>query len=242
MVLIILSLTNIHTYYGESHVLRGLSLAVKPGTVVALLGRNGMGKTTTIRSITGLTPPRSGSITFKGENITGLRPHEIARRGIGLVPQGRVIFPSLSVEENLKVAARSGNGGGWTLQRVYELFPILKERAGFKGNLLSGGQQSLLAIGRALMTNADLLLMDEPSEGLSPTAVNHVTEVIATLKQGGQSILLVEQHLPMALAVADYIYIISKGEVVHEATPAELEHDDTVLSRHLGVGEAALSQ
>lgn len=239
VVVTILHLTNVQTYYGESHVLRGLSLQVKSSQVVALLGRNGMGKTTAIRSITGLTPPRYGAIEFRGENVVGKRPHEIARRGIGLVPQGRGIFGSLSVEENLKVVARNGNDKKWSLQRIYELFPVLQERAHVKGRLLSGGQQSLLAIARALMTNASLLLMDEPSEGLSPTVVNHVIDALATIKEGGQSILLVEQHLPMALAIADYIYIIRNGEMVHSATPEELKKDDSVLSRYLGVGDVA---
>ena len=233
-----LELVDVHTYYGESHVLQGISLNVDQGSVVALLGRNGMGKTTTIRSIIGFTPPRRGVIRFKGEDITGLEPYQIAQMGIGLVPQGRHIFPSLSVRENLTMAARNtGEPGAWSLERVYSLFPLLKERADLRGTLLSGGEQQMLTISRALMTNPDLLLMDEPSEGLAPIIVKEIGHIIGQLKASGFSILLVEQHLSMALAVADYTYVVSKGTIVHESTPEELEKNEKVKNAYLGVSK-----
>jgi branched-chain amino acid transport system ATP-binding protein len=229
-----LELVDVHTYYGESYVLQGISLTVKEGSVAALLGRNGMGKTTTIRSIIGFTPPRRGILRFKGKDITNLRPYQIAQMGIGLVPQGRHIFPSLSVKENLTMAARTGGGNqGWSLDRVYSYFPILRERSNLKGNLLSGGEQQMLAIGRALMTNPDLLLMDEPSEGLAPLMVLKIGQIIGQLKESGFSILLVEQNYPMALKVADYAYIISKGLIVHESTIEELRRDEETRVKYL---------
>ncbi len=231
-----LKLVDIHTYYGESYVLQGVSLEVKEGSVVGLLGRNGMGKTTTIRSIMSFTPPRRGAIYFKGENIAGMQPHRIAQMGIGLIPQGRRIFPSLSVEENLIMAARGGDKiGAWTLDRMYSLFPILKERARYKGNLLSGGEQQMLTIGRALMTNPELLLMDEPSEGLAPIIVQQVGRIISQLKESGLSILLVEQNLPMVVGLADYVYIISKGALVYQSTVEELRDNEEVKAKYLGV-------
>lgn len=231
-----LEVADIHTYYGESYVLQGISLEVKEGSVVALLGRNGMGKTTTIRSIMGFTPPRRGAVRFKGKDITGLQPYQIAQMGIGLIPQGRFPFPSLSVEENLTMAARTrGKAEAWSLDRVYPLFPILKERAKYKGNLLSGGEQQMLTIARALMTNPDLLLMDEPSEGLAPLIVQEVGRIISQLKQSGFSILLVEQNLPMALSVADYVYLISKGVIVYQSTPEELRGNEEAKTKYLGV-------
>lgn len=231
-----LELTDVHTYYGASYVLHGISLEVKDGSVVALLGRNGMGKTTTIRSIIGFTPPRRGVIRFKGKEITGLQPHQISQMGIGLVPQGRRIFSSLNVKENLLMSARGGgDAGAWTLDKVYSLFPILKERADCKGNLLSGGEQQMLSIARALMTNPNLLLMDEPSEGLAPIIVREVRRIISQLKQSGFSILLVEQNLSMALGVADYTYIISKGIIVYASTPQELRGNEEVKAKYIGV-------
>jgi branched-chain amino acid transport system ATP-binding protein len=178
-----LELNDVHTYYGESHVLHGLSLKVSEGSAIALLGRNGMGKTTTIRSVAGFTPPRQGVVRFKDRDITHMKPFQIAQRGIGLIPQGRHIFPSLSVKENLIMAARTRRKPeAWSLDQVYGYFPALKERAGLKGNLLSGGEQQMLAIGRALMTNPDLLLMDEPSEGLAPMIVLKIGKIISLLK------------------------------------------------------------
>ncbi len=231
-----LELIDVHTYYGESYILQGISLEVGDSSVVALLGRNGMGKTTTIRSIIGFTPPRRGIVRFKGKDITGLQPYRIAHMNIGLVPQGRQIFPSLSVEENLTMAARGGQkADAWTLEKVYSLFPILKIRAKYKGNLLSGGEQQMQTIARALMTNPELLLMDEPSEGLAPLIVKEIGRVIRQLKDSGFSILLVEQNLSMALSLADYVYILSNGKIVYESLPEDLRDNEEVKARHLGV-------
>ena len=233
-----LELHDIHTWYGDSYILQGVSLEVKDATIVALLGRNGMGKTTTIRSIMGLTPPRKGSIVYNGQEIVGLSPYKIARLGIGLIPQGRMIFSSLSVTENLKMAARAGDKKDpWTLDKVFSVFPKLKERRKNKGNLLSGGEQQMLTIARALMTNPDLLLFDEPSEGLAPVVVEEVFRVIEELKAAGQSILLVEQDFGMAMSVADYAYIMSKGTIVYDSAPEELINNESVKSAYLGVGE-----
>jgi branched-chain amino acid transport system ATP-binding protein len=233
-----LEVIDVHTYYWESYILQGVSLKVKERFVVALLGRNGMGKTTTIRSIIGLTPPKRGTVRFKGNDITGWPPNKIAQMGMGLVPQGRHIFPSLTVEENLTVSARNmGKSEAWSLDRVYSFFPILKERSKYRGNLLSGGEQQMLAISRALMTNPDLLLMDEPSEGLAPTLVVELRRIIAQLKDRGLSILLVEQNVAMGLKVADYAYIISKGEIVFESTPKELRDNEALINRYLGVAK-----
>jgi branched-chain amino acid transport system ATP-binding protein len=233
-----LQVKDIHTWYGDSYILQGVSLEVKDASCVALLGRNGMGKTTTIRSIMGLVPPRKGSIVFNGNELVGLQPYKIARLGIGLIPQGRLIFSSLSVVENLKMAARtSGKKDPWTLDKVFTLFPKLGERRKNKGNLLSGGEQQMLTIARALMTNPDLLLFDEPSEGLAPVVVDEVFRVIAELKTAGESILLVEQDFGMAMSVADYAYIMSKGTVVHESAPDDLVNNEAVKATYLGVGE-----
>ncbi|MGA2107860.1 MAG: ABC transporter ATP-binding protein [Syntrophorhabdales bacterium] len=231
-----LKLSGVETYYWESYILRGISMEVPEGAVVALLGRNGMGKTTAIRSIVGLTPPRRGIITLREKDITGLPPHKIAHMGVGLVPQGRHIFPSLTVEENLTASARnSGQPGAWTLDRVYSFFPVLKKRAGYRGNLLSGGEQQMLAIGRALMTNPELLLMDEPSEGLAPIMVLELGRIIAQLKESRFYIILVEQNVTMALAVADYVYVINRGEIVLETTPEALRDNEDLKNRYLGV-------
>ena len=231
-----LELTDIHTYYGDSYVLQGVSLRVERGSVVALLGRNGMGKTTTIHSIMGFTPPRRGTIRFQGHDLAGLPSQRIARLGLGLVPQGRRIFPSLSVEENLTMAARTGNNESpWTLKRVYELFPVLAERARIRGTLLSGGEQSLLNIARALMTNPDLMLMDEPSEGLAPLMVATVGNIVGQLKERGLSILLVEQNLPLALKLADYIYIMGKGVIVCETVNRDRRESEEIIASHVCV-------
>jgi branched-chain amino acid transport system ATP-binding protein len=233
-----IELNDIHTWYGDSYILQGVSLKVQDASIVALLGRNGMGKTTTIRSIMGLTPPRKGSIIFKDQELVGMPPHRIARLGIGLIPQGRLIFSSLSVTENLTMAARtSGKSDPWTLDKVFQVFPKLAERRKNKGNLLSGGEQQMLTIARALMTNPDLLLFDEPSEGLAPVVVDEVFRVIQRLKAAGQSILLVEQDFGMAMSVADYAYIMSKGTVVHESTPEKLIANESIKAQYLGVGE-----
>ena len=223
----------IHTYYGESHVLHGISLRVDPGEVLAILGRNGMGKTTLIRSIVGFTPPREGHVRYKGVDITRRPPFRMVDMGMALVPQGRRVFPSLSVRENLEVA-RHGQGR-WSLEQVYALFPRLRERAANRANKLSGGEQQMLAIGRALMSNPELLLLDEPTEGLAPLLVREGGRGIAELKRGGLSILLVEQNLGLAISVADRVHVLSRGQIVHAGTPGELMRDEDVKARYLGV-------
>jgi branched-chain amino acid transport system ATP-binding protein len=228
-----LEVEGLHTYYGESHVLHGVSLRVDPGEVLAILGRNGMGKTTLIRSIVGFTPPREGRVRYKETELTTLPPYRMVDLGMALVPQGRRVFPSLSVRENLDVA-RHGTGQ-WSLEQVYALFPRLRERADNRANKLSGGEQQMLAIGRALMSNPDLLLLDEPTEGLAPLLVREVGRVLAELKRGGLSILLVEQNLGLALSVADRIHVLSRGQIVHTGTPGELMRNDEVKHRYLGV-------
>ncbi|MDR7484585.1 MAG: ABC transporter ATP-binding protein [Armatimonadota bacterium] len=228
-----LEVRDIHTYYGQSHVLHGVSLALQDGQVAAVVGRNGMGKTTLIRSIAGLTPPRRGSILFQGREISGLPPHTIARMGMALVPQGRRVFPSLSVEENLLVGAR--RPGRWSLGSVYRLFGRLAERRHHRGHQLSGGEQQMLSIGRALMTNPHLLLLDEPSEGLAPLLVEEVAGVLTELKRLELAAVLVEQNLPLALRVADVVYVLSKGQVVFTGTPDALRADREILGRHLAL-------
>ncbi|ALS23689.1 MULTISPECIES: ABC transporter ATP-binding protein [Paenibacillus] len=230
-----LQVDNIHSYYGDSHVLQGVSVNVKKGSLSVLLGRNGMGKTTTIRSIIGFTPPRQGKIRFQGNEIQKLPSYRVAQLGIGLVPQGRGVFPNLTVKENLTIAARNSSRRGWTLDRIYELFPRLKERASSMGGNLSGGEQQMLTIGRALMTNPDLLLLDEPSEGLSPLMVQEVENIISALKQEGLSMLMVEQNISMALHVADWVYVMCKGEVVFDGSPDDLKRNDAVKHKYLGM-------
>ena len=217
-----LEVCDIHTYYGDSYVLQGVSLKAEQGSVVAVLGRNGMGKTTLMRSIIGFTPPRRGQLWFKGVDITGLPPYRIARMGMGIIPQGRRIFPSLNVRENLAIAARlhrPRDRKRWTLERVFGLFPRLQERLLHSGRALSGGEQQMLASARALIGNPDFLLMDEPSEGLAPLLVQELGRIIQQLKAEGLSMLLVEQNLPFALQLADYVYVMSKGRMVYEAPP-----------------------
>ncbi len=231
-----LRLHGVHAYYGDSHILQGVDLVVGEGEVVALLGRNGMGKTTTISAIVGLVPPRRGSVRFGSEELVGRSPYEIARLGIGLVPQGRRLFPELTVRENLTLAMRSsGDGDGWVLDRIHEMFPILEMRSQVPAGRLSGGEQQMAAIARALLTNPRLVLLDEPSEGLAPIIVEQIGEIVSSLRDRGLSVLLVEQHLPMALAVADRCAIMSKGVIVYEGTAAELAADDDARARHLGV-------
>ena len=229
-----LKVEDIHTYYGDSYILQGISIRVKEGEVIGLLGRNGMGKTTLIRSIIGFTPPRRGRVMFKDTDVTHARPFKIARLGISVVPQGRQIFPSLDVTENLTVGF-SGKTEGWTLERIYELFPPLRQRLHHPGDRLSGGEQQMLAIARSLMTNPSFLLMDEPTEGLSPLFVQTVGQVIRKLQQGGISILLVEQNLRFALTHADYLHILSRGQIVHSSSPKDLDQNAEIKSRHLGV-------
>ena len=229
-----LDVQNVHTYYGDSYVLQGVSLQVAEGQVVGLLGRNGMGKTTLIRSLIGFTPPRQGRVVFKGADITGWPPNRAVDLGMGLVPQGRRVFPSLTVAENLAVAAKRP-GGPWNAGRVMDLFPRLRERAEHRAGKLSGGEQQMLAIARALMTNPDLLLMDEPTEGLAPLLVREVARAIADLKAHGLSILLVEQNLGMALGVADQVHVVSRGRIVHSCAPDALWNDTEVKTRYLGL-------
>jgi branched-chain amino acid transport system ATP-binding protein len=231
----VLKVEEVHTYYGASHILQGISLAIEPGEVVAVIGRNGVGKTTLVRTIIGLTPPRRGRVVFKDTDITRLPPHRIARLGVGLVPQGRRIFASLSVREHLLVTARRRGAARWTLERMIALFPNLAERLGQTANKLSGGEQQMLAAGRALVGNPDLLLMDEPTEGLAPLMVRELGRLVATLKEAGASILLVEQQLAFVLRHADRIYILSKGQIVHHCRPAELAEAHHIKSRYLGV-------
>ncbi len=230
-----LTVENIHTYYGRSHILQGVSLTVNEGEVVALLGRNGVGKTTTIKSIIGFTPPADGRILLRDLEINDKPSHEIARLGVGLVPQGRDIFPTLSVHENITLAARNADTGGWTFERILDTFPALSERLNHRGGKLSGGEQQMLAIGRALMTNPTLLLLDEPSEGLAPLIVTEIGRIIRQLRAEGLSILVVEQNLTMALSIADRLYVMNKGQIVFEGSPSDLRGQPEIMHRYLGV-------
>jgi branched-chain amino acid transport system ATP-binding protein len=229
-----IELIRINTFYGLGHILHDLSLSVAEGEVVALLGRNGAGKTTTLRSISGLTPPRAGEIRYQGRNIAGLRPNEVSRLGIALVPETRDIFSFLTARENLAIAQRRGSR--WQIDTVLERFPGLKERLAHKGRELSGGEQQMLAIARALLTGPELLLLDEPSQGLAPLVVNAVMSTIEELKKERVSMLLVEQNAEMALRLADRVYVIDHGTVVFEGTPAALRADRQVTTTYLGVG------
>ncbi len=233
-----LAVERLDAYYGDSHVLHDVSFSLRAGSLLGLLGRNGAGKTTCMSVIIGLLKPRRGTIALHGEPISGLAPDVIARKGVSLVPQGRRVFRSLTVRENLTVAAqsrRNGDGSGWSLERVFELFPRLKERHTQFAGLLSGGEQQMLAIGRALMGNPRVLLMDEPSEGLAPQLVAEVKRTIAQLKANGQSIVLVEQNIKLTLDLADEIVIINTGNVVFRGAASEIRLDDAMISQHLGV-------
>lgn len=233
----LLEVKDIDTRYGLSRVLFGVSLHVEAGDIVSLIGRNGVGKTTTMRSIMGLTAPFSGSILWDGKDILGLPPHEVARLGIGYVPEDRRIFPDLTVWENLDIAARPPADGsqGWTVERVYELFPVLEKMHSRRGAYLSGGEQQMLTIGRSLMGNPRLLLLDEPSEGLAPLIVATLRERIVDLKAGGLSIVLAEQNLDFVLALSDRLYVLEKGEVKFSGTPDEVRANEEVVLRHLTV-------
>jgi len=233
-----LDISGIDTYYGDSHVLHGVSFVLQPGRLLGLLGRNGAGKTTCMSTIMGFLRPRSGTINLYGEPVAGLAPDVIARKGICLVPQGRRMFRTLTVRENLMVAAQSRKNGGtarWLLGRVFQLFPRLSERHAQVAGSLSGGEQQMLAIGRALMGNPRVLLMDEPSEGLAPQLVAEVGRTIAQLKSEGQSIVLVEQNIKLTLNLADDIVIINTGRVVFRGTADQIKLDDAIVSQHLGV-------
>jgi branched-chain amino acid transport system ATP-binding protein len=230
-----LVLENVNTFYGDSHVLRDVSLHVAQGETVALLGRNGVGKTTTLKSIVGWVPPRSGTIMLDGENITGLEMMAIARKGISLVPEERRIFTNLTVAENLKIAQVTARKPGWTLDHVYEKFPRLKERLANKGDEISGGEKQMLAIARALLQDTRVILLDEPTEGLAPLIVREVEAIIREIKAAGMTILLVEQNLYSALSVADRCYIIDQGQIRYSGTPDEIRADEDVRRRYLHV-------
>jgi branched-chain amino acid transport system ATP-binding protein len=232
-----LEVRDLHSYYGDAHILHGVSLDVAPGEIVVLLGRNGMGKTTLIRSITGLAPPqvRGGSIRFENEELRVLRPHAIARRKVALVPQGRRLFASLTVTEHLTMLKSASAKEGWNLTRVFETFPRLAERSRHRGSQLSGGERQMLAVARALMLDPKLILMDEPSEGLAPVMVQHLETVIVGLCAEGIGVLLVEQNLYSALAVADQVFVLETGRVVHQGTAKDASADMSSLRRYLGV-------
>jgi branched-chain amino acid transport system ATP-binding protein len=231
-----IEISDVHTYRGLNYVLQGVNLRMEEGACTVLLGRNGMGKTTLVHTIMGMLRPRSGRITFGDEELVGKQPFQIARKGIALIPQGRRIFPSLTVEENLTLAVRGSDVRGvWTLDRVYDLFGNLAERRRLRGGQLSGGEQQMLAIGRALLANPRLLLMDEPSEGLAPVVIERIGEILAELRRDGLSIFLVEQNYGLAIALADTGYILSNGQVVWHGTPAELESSAGVRETYLGV-------
>jgi branched-chain amino acid transport system ATP-binding protein len=232
-----LAVRDLHTYYGDSHILRGLDFDIHEGEVVTLLGRNGMGKTTTIKSIMGIVSPRAGLITMNGTRLEHLRIHEVARTGIALVPEGREIFPSLTVVENLIAmrANRNGTRQPWTLERVFELFPSLAARRNQLGTFLSGGEQQMLAIGRALMTNPRLLILDEATEGLAPILRHVIWNSLRLLKELGQAALIVDKNTKALTAIADRIYVIEKGHIVWSGKSAEFEEEPTIRERYLGV-------
>jgi branched-chain amino acid transport system ATP-binding protein len=215
----------LQTYYGKSHILRGVSLEVAEGSVTALLGRNGAGKTTTLRTIMGLTPAREGRVTILGADVTAWRTYRIAATGVGYVPEGRRIFANLSVDENLRVPLE--RSGPWTMARIYDLFPRLAERKENRGRQLSGGEQEMLSIGRALLLNPKLLILDEPSQGLAPMIVREVFRIVSQMRSEGISVLLVEQNARMSLEIADYAYVLDDGAVVYSGTAKELAADES---------------
>lgn len=227
-----LKVRKLNTYYGESHILHDVSLTVEKDKITVILGRNGMGKTTTIHSIMGMITTKKGSITLKEKEILMKPSFQVSKEGVALVPQGRRIFPNLTVKENLMTTYKSETNG-WTIDKIYSMFPRLEERSSMMGGNLSGGEQQLLSIGRALLTNPSILLLDEPSEGLSPIMVQEIVGIIKRLKGEGTTILLVEQNLAMALELADYIYILNKGSVVFEGAKEHVDHD--VINKFLAL-------
>ena len=229
-----LAVEDIHTYYGDSYVLHGVSLTVSEGSVVALLGRNGAGKTTSLKSIMGVVPPRKGRILLKGEPITGRRPHAIARRGVSYLPETRGVFPSLTVLENLELVD-GRRPGPWTMQRVLEMFPQLRERRSSGASHLSGGEQQMLAIARSLLLNPELLILDEPTQGLAPIIVKDIEERLRAIKQEGLTILLVEQSFRFATDLADEVYVLGKGQIRWTGSSAEIKADQDVQRNWLGV-------
>jgi len=232
-----LRVEDVHTYYGDSYILQGATLEVPENKIVALLGRNGVGKTTLVRSIMGLTPARRGKIVFQEKDITQSKPFAIAQMGIGYVPQGRMLFPSLTVAEHLKIAYRKGKHGSdnWTIERILDAFPQLKERYQNRGGQLSGGEQQMAAIARALAANPEFLLMDEPTEGLAPIIVNELGKLLQMIKDDGYPVLLVEQNYKFALRFADEIYIMSKGTIVFKGLPDEIEESEEIKVKYLGI-------
>jgi branched-chain amino acid transport system ATP-binding protein len=234
----LLEVNDIQTYYGKSHILRGVSLHVQKGEIVTLLGLNGAGKSTTIRSILGLTVPRAGSVKFKGTEVRGMPTYQIAKMGIGYVPEGRLMFGALTTLETLQLAERGGSKDGWTIERTFERFPKLVELRGRKSRKLSGGEQEMLAIGRALVGNPDLILIDEPSQGLAPIIVREVYRIIEDLRNHGVSILLVEQNALMALKAAQRAYIIDDGRIVYEGASADLRADRARVRELMGLATA----
>lgn len=230
-----LNVENAHAYYGLSHILQGVTLDVREGEAVSILGRNGAGKTSTLLAIMGYLKPYPGRIAYRGRDISGLPPYIISRLGLGYVPQERGVFPSLTVRENLTVAARGGEMGKWTLDRVYKLFPRLQERADFRGNKLSGGEQQMLSIARALLLNPSLLVLDEPSEGLAPLIVQEIIDTLHNVREEGVSLLIVEQNMRAALAVADRHFVLSKGQVCFSGTTGDLKDNELVIRQHLGL-------
>jgi branched-chain amino acid transport system ATP-binding protein len=228
-----LTAENLHTFYGKSHILHGVSLEVRAGEIVALLGRNGAGKTTTLRSLMGLTPARQGEVHIFGKTTTDWQPYRVAMLGVGYVPEGRKIFPSLTVEENLKVPME--RPGPWTIARIYELFPRLAERKSNKGRQLSGGEQEMLAIARALLLNPNLILLDEPSQGLAPLIVQEVFRVVTSAREEGISVLLVEQNVRAAVEIADRAYVLDDGKVVYSGSAAEFAEDEERVRSLAGV-------
>jgi branched-chain amino acid transport system ATP-binding protein len=234
---VLLEAEDLQVHYGKSHILHGPSLGVGAGEIVCLLGRNGVGKSTTLKSLMGLVAPTSGTVTFRGASIAGWPPHRIARFGLGYVPEERRIFPTITVRDNLLMGVKrgSGNGAGWTLERVYEFFPRLQERERQRAGSLSGGEQQMLTIGRTLMGNPELLLVDEPTEGLAPMIVEQVERILQEIHRSGTAILLVEQSMETALALAQRVYVMSKGQIVWSGRMKDLEADEEVRKQYLEV-------